>query len=83
MSPTAYPSPAAAKKRDEELNRSVLGQLKPDYAKADGSFKHLRSILKDPEFRKVKDALRTPTHTTPMSFMGVKRRTVAGPVAQA
>ena len=49
---------AAAKKRDEELNRSVLGQLKPDYAKADGSFKHLRSIVKDPEFRKVKDALR-------------------------
>lgn len=49
---------AAAIKRDEELNRSVLGQLKPDYAKADGSFKHLRSIVKDPEFRKVKDALR-------------------------
>lgn len=49
---------AAARKRDEELNRSVLGQLKPDYAKADGSFKHLRSIVKDPEFRKVKDALR-------------------------
>jgi len=47
-----------AKTRDEELNRSVLGQLKPDYAKADGSFKHLRSIVKDPEFRKVKDALR-------------------------
>ena len=49
---------AAAKKRDDELNRSVLGQLKPDYAKADGSFKRLRSIVKDPEFRKVKDALR-------------------------
>lgn len=49
---------ATAKKRDDELNRSVLGQLKPDYAKADGSFKHLRSIVKDPEFRKVKDALR-------------------------
>lgn len=49
---------AAARKRDEELNRSVLGQLKPDYAKADGSFKNLRSIVKDPEFRKVKDALR-------------------------
>lgn len=49
---------AAAKRRDEELNRSVLGQLKPDYAKVDGSFKNLRSIVKDPEFRKVKDALR-------------------------
>ena len=49
---------AAAKRREEELNRSVLGQLKPDYAKADGSFKNLRSIVSDPEFRKVKDALR-------------------------
>lgn len=49
---------SAARERDDELNRSVLGQLKPDYAKADGSFKHLRSIVKDPEFRKVKDALR-------------------------
>jgi hypothetical protein len=29
--------------REEEMHRSVLGQLKPDYVKADGSFKRLRS----------------------------------------
>lgn len=28
--------------REEEMHRSVLGQLKPDYVKADGSFKRLR-----------------------------------------
>lgn len=28
--------------RDEEMHRSVLGQLKPDYVKADGSFARLR-----------------------------------------
>jgi hypothetical protein len=39
LSPNAL---EAAKKREEEMNRSVLGQLKPDYAKADGSFKKLR-----------------------------------------
>jgi hypothetical protein len=42
LSPNAQ---AAAKKREEEMNRSVLGQLKPDYAKADGSFAKLRYLL--------------------------------------
>ena len=35
-------SPAAEASREEEMHRSVLGQLKPDYVKADGSFKRLR-----------------------------------------
>ena len=36
-------SPAASEaSREEEMHRSVLGQLKPDYVKADGSFKRLR-----------------------------------------
>jgi hypothetical protein len=42
LSPNAQ---AAAKTREEEMNRSVLGQLKPDYAKADGSFGKLRYHL--------------------------------------
>ena len=38
---SSAPSPEAVS-RDEEMHRSVLGQLKPDYVKADGSFKRLR-----------------------------------------
>mmetsp|Transcript_44583 Transcript_44583/g.107585 ORF Transcript_44583/g.107585 Transcript_44583/m.107585 type:complete len:405 (-) Transcript_44583:79-1293(-) len=43
--------------RDEEMHRSVLGQLKPDHVKADGSFKRLRSIVKDRQFQRVKQSL--------------------------
>mmetsp|Transcript_31322 Transcript_31322/g.78799 ORF Transcript_31322/g.78799 Transcript_31322/m.78799 type:complete len:405 (-) Transcript_31322:30-1244(-) len=43
--------------RDEEMHRSVLGQLKPDHVKADGSFARLRSIVKDRQFQRVKQSL--------------------------
>lgn len=48
----------AATSREEEMHRSVKGQLKPDYVKADGSFQRLRSIVKDPNFKKVKQSLK-------------------------
>ena len=34
--------------REDEMHRSVLGQLKPDYVKADGSFKRLRCSQYEP-----------------------------------
>jgi len=63
QSAAAHPklSPAASEalqSREEELHRSVLGQPKPDYARADGSFSRLRNIVKDPQYRKVKGALK-------------------------
>ena len=36
------PSQSTQVSRDDEMHRSVLGQLKPNYAKADGSFARLR-----------------------------------------
>lgn len=35
---------AALNSREEELHRSVLGQPKPDYARADGTFSRLRCV---------------------------------------
>lgn len=55
---------AALNSREEELHRSVLGQPKPDYARADGTFSRLRNIVKDPNYRKVKGSLKGLELTT-------------------